>query len=81
MSPRMVDKYMAQPGAREDVVEIILTATDETLYFFTNKGNCFMLDVSRIPETMRLKERGSLLTGLLAAWRTGNRWCHDLHED
>ena len=71
MSPRMVDKYMAQPGAREDVVETILTATDETLYFFTNKGNCFMLDVSKIPETMRLKERGSLLTGLLAGLADG----------
>lgn len=66
MSPRMVDRYMAQPGAREDVVETITTMTDETLYFFTNLGNCFMLDVEKIPETMRLKDRGSLLTGLIA---------------
>lgn len=66
MSPRMVDKYLAQPGAKDEVVEIIQTATDETLYFFTNKGSCFMLDVAKIPETMRLKERGSLLTGLIA---------------
>ena len=66
MSPRMVDKYLAQPGAKDDVVETIQTATDETLYFFTNKGNCFMLDVSKIPETMRLRDRGSLLTGLIA---------------
>lgn len=66
MSPRMVDKYLAQPGTKDEVVEIIQTATDETLYFFTNKGSCFMLDVAKIPETMRLKERGSLLTGLIA---------------
>ena len=66
MSPRMVDKYLAQPGAKDDVVETIQTATDETLYFFTNKGNCFMLDVSKIPETMKLRDRGSLLTGLIA---------------
>lgn len=48
MSPRMVDKYLAQPGAKDEVVETIQTATDETLYFFTNRGNCFMLDVIRI---------------------------------
>lgn len=73
MSPRMVDKYLAQPGVQEDVVETILTATDETLYFFTNKGNCFMLDVGRVPESMRLKERGSLLTGLLAGLEDGEQ--------
>ena len=71
MSPRMVDKYLAQPGAKDEVVEIIQTATDETLYFFTNKGSCFMLDVAKIPETMRLKERGSLLTGLIAGLADG----------
>ena len=31
MSPRMVDKYLAQPGAKDEVVETIQTATDETL--------------------------------------------------
>ena len=71
MSPRMVDKYLAQQGAKDEVVEIIQTATDETLYFFTNKGSCFMLDVAKIPETMRLKERGSLLTGLIAGLADG----------
>lgn len=71
MSPRMVDKYLQQPGAREDVVETIFTLTDSTLYFFTNRGNCFMLDVTKIPETMRLKERGSLLTGLIAGLADG----------
>jgi len=66
MSPRMVDKYMQQPGVKEDVVEVIQTATDCSLYIFTNRGNCFMLDIVKIPETMRLKERGSMLTGLIA---------------
>lgn len=71
MSPRMVDKYLAQPGVREDVAEIMNTTTDATLYFFTNLGGCFMLDVSRIPETMRLRERGSMLTGLIAGLADG----------
>jgi len=73
MSPRMVDKYLQQPGVREEVVETIGTMTDCSLYIFTNLGNCFMLDVSKIPETMRLKERGSLLTGLIAGIADGER--------
>ncbi|MDO5377266.1 MAG: DNA topoisomerase (ATP-hydrolyzing) [Clostridia bacterium] len=73
MSPRMVDKYIQQPGMREEVVETIDTMTDCSLYIFTNLGNCFMLDVAKIPETMRLKERGSLLTGLIAGIADGER--------
>jgi len=71
MSPRMVDKFMQQPGVAAEVVQTIQTATDESLYIFTNLGNCFMLDIARIPETMRLKERGSLLTGLVAGLADG----------
>ena len=32
-----------------------------------------MLDVGRVPESMRLKERGSLLTGLLAGLEDGEQ--------
>ena len=67
----MVDKFLQQPGMSGEVVQTIQTATDESLYIFTNLGNCFMLDVSKIPETMRLKERGSLLTGLIAGLSDG----------
>ena len=71
MSPRMVDKFIQQPGVASEVVQTIQTATDESLYIFTNIGNCFMLDVGKIPETMRLKERGSLITGLVAGLADG----------
>lgn len=71
MSPRMVDKYLQQPGVREEVLDICQTTTDATCYFFTSKGNCFMLDVAKLPETFRLKERGSLLTGLIAGLDDG----------
>ena len=71
MSPRMIDKFIQQPGMANEVVLSIQTATDESLYVFTNVGNCFMLDVGKIPETMRLKERGSLLTGLVAGLADG----------
>ncbi|MGN0997324.1 MAG: DNA topoisomerase (ATP-hydrolyzing) subunit A [Candidatus Ventricola sp.] len=73
MSPRMVDKYLQQPGVREDVLDIMQTMTDASCYFFTNQGNCFMLDVAKIPETLRLKERGSLLTGLVAGLADGEQ--------
>ena len=71
MSPRMVDKFLQQPGMSGELVQTIQTATDESLYIFTNLGNCFMLDIAKIPETMRLKERGSLLTGLIAGLADG----------
>ncbi|MBQ4264668.1 MAG: DNA topoisomerase 4 subunit A [Clostridia bacterium] len=71
MSPRMVDKFLQQPGVAAEVVQTIQTATDESLYIFTNLGNCFMLDIAKVPETMRLKERGSLLTGLVAGLADG----------
>ena len=71
MSPRMVDKFLQQPGVSAEVVQTIQTATDESLYIFTNLGNCFMIDVGKIPETMRLKERGVLLTGLVAGLADG----------
>ena len=71
MSPRMVDKFIQQPGMAGEVIQTIQTATDESLYVFTNLGNCFMLDIGKIPETMRLKERGSLLTGLVAGLSDG----------
>lgn len=71
MSPRMVEKFVQQPGMAAEVVQLLQTTTEESLYIFTNLGNCFMLDVAKIPETMRLKERGSLLTGLIAGLADG----------
>ncbi len=71
MSPKLVDKVLAQPGVGEEVAEVIHTTTDSTLYFFTNHGNCFTLDVEKIPESVRQKERGSLLTGLIAGLGDG----------
>ena len=73
MSPRMVDKFLQQPGVRAEVVDQVNTLTDASCYFFTNLGNCFMLDIAKIPETIRLKERGSLLTGLVAGLSDGER--------
>lgn len=40
------------------------TLTDHTLYFFTNRGNCYALSVASLPE-MKPKDRGALLSGVL----------------
>jgi len=45
--------------------------TDATLYFFTNIGNCYALPVAQIPEGNRPKDRGLLLSGLLAGLEAG----------
>lgn len=47
------------------------TWSDATLYFFTDRGNCYPLAVSQLPETNRPKERGTMLSGLLAGLEKG----------
>ncbi|MEA5013510.1 MAG: DNA topoisomerase (ATP-hydrolyzing) [Candidatus Limiplasma sp.] len=54
------------------------TDTDKTLAFFTNLGNCYLLGVGALPEMNRPKERGSLLTGVLAGFETGEEIVHML---
>ena len=47
------------------------TLTDRTLYFFTNLGNCYTLSVAALPEMNKPKDRGSLLSGVLAGLEEG----------
>lgn len=42
------------------------TMTDRTLFFFTNLGNCYTLKIADLPEMNKPKDRGSLLSGVLA---------------
>ena len=60
-------KLTAALGEGDDLPARVYSAmTDHTLYFFTNKGNCYQLPIRQLPETSRPKERGLLLSGLLA---------------
>lgn len=65
MSQRLFDKLeFATP---EELPRFVLrTQTDRTLLFFTNRGQCHTLAVSAVNESMRVKERGTALSGLLA---------------
>ncbi len=46
------------------------TMTDHTLLFFTNKGNCYTMNVGSLPEFNKPKDRGQLLSGVLQGLET-----------
>ena len=60
------------------------TDTAATLYFYTDLGNCYTLDVGALAEMNKPKERGSLLTGVLASLESGEKpvaiFCHKNEE-
>ena len=58
-----------QPG--DPPVYSFETDTDHTLFFFTNIGNCYQLNVGALPEMNKPKDRGSLLSGVLAGLENG----------
>ncbi len=47
------------------------TDTEHTLFFFTDLGNCYQLNVGALPEMNKPKDRGSLLSGVLAGLENG----------
>ena len=56
------------------------TTTAETLYIFTNLGNCYPVSVSKLPEC-KPKDRGQLLSGVLAGLEEGEQALHMLTAD
>lgn len=64
--PKAYEKLGPPTEEKEEARYLFHTRTDSILYFFTNKGNCYPLAVSQVPEINRAKERGLLLNGLLA---------------
>ena len=69
-------KKAAQPedGLPDDPpVYSFETDTDHTLFFFTDLGNCYQLNVGALPEMNKPKERGSLLSGVLAGLETDEK--------
>ncbi len=67
MYPPRARKMAADGEFRDDPPKYQFeTLTDHTLYFFTNHGNCYALSVSALPEMNKPKDRGSLLSSVLA---------------
>ncbi len=66
MHPKFFDKLGAPEDEKDRPREVFQTLSDATLYFFTDRGNCYPLAVSSLPEANRPKDRGTTLSGLLA---------------
>ena len=65
LSPRTFEKLDLPEDPAEGYRYLFHTQTDHTLYFFTDKGNCYPLSVGALQES-KAKERGKTLPGLLA---------------
>lgn len=65
MAPRIFDKLDLTTQESDMPRYLLRTQTDHTLLFFTDRGQCYPLAVSAINESLRPKERGVALTGIL----------------
>ena len=79
---RMYPKYFEKlppPDPQSGLTDVprflFNTFTDHTLMFFTDRGNCYPLSVGSLPESNRPKDRGVLLTGVLAGLENGESLC------
>jgi len=70
MHPRFFEKLGEPEDERDRPKTVFSTLTDTTLYFFTDRGNCYPLAVSALPET-KPRDRGTMLSGLLAGLEKG----------
>ncbi|MBQ7486536.1 MAG: DNA topoisomerase 4 subunit A [Clostridia bacterium] len=73
VAPKLAERILQQPDTAADVLDTVMTMTDETIYFFTNLGNCYSMDVPKFPETTKPKERGVQLTGLISGLAQNER--------
>ncbi|MDR0896911.1 MAG: DNA topoisomerase 4 subunit A [Oscillospiraceae bacterium] len=71
MHPKFFEKLGAPEEEKDRPAAVFRTLSDATLHFFTGHGNVYALSVASLPETNRPKERGTLLTGLLAGLTKG----------
>ena len=71
MTPRNFEK-LDMPEKESDMNRWLFhTQTDHTLYFFTNRGNCYPLSVGALTETSKPRERGGGLSSVLAGLENG----------
>ncbi len=76
--PKFFEK-LPPPDLGKDIGELprflFNTFTDHTLFFFTNLGNCYPLSVGSLPEANKPKDRGALLSGVLAGLEDNETLC------
>ncbi len=66
MAPKAYERALTGSEFTDLPRQAIQAMTDTKLLFFTNIGNCYIVNAGQIPETSRAKERGLPLGGLLA---------------
>ena len=71
MPPRYYEKLEAPESVGERARFTFFTQTDHTLMIFTNRGNCYQLSVGSLAESVKPRDRGATLSGLLAGLETG----------
>ncbi len=76
MHPRIYERMELPDNAAEMPLYTFRTQTDHTLYVFTDQGNCFQLAIHTLEESMRPKERGLLLSGIISGLSDGESCVH-----
>jgi len=71
MSQRVYEK-MELPSNTGEVLQYVFNAmTDQTLLFFTQIGNCYQVPVVQLEESLRPRDRGTVLAGVLNGLEDG----------
>ena len=78
MLPRIFEKIDLSTQESDMPRFLLRTQTDHTLLFFTDRGQCYMLPVTAIADSLRPKERGVALTGILNGFESGESCVHIL---
>ena len=68
MLPRIFEKIDLSTQESDMPRFLLRTQTTHTLLFFTDRGQCYMLPVSAIADSLRPRERGVALTGILSGF-------------
>ena len=73
MTPRLYEKIDVSTAESDMPLFLLRTQTDHTLLIFTDRGACYTLNVGAIAESLRVKERGTALTGILQGFEKGEK--------
>lgn len=71
MNPRFFEKLDFSSSFEDSPRFVFNTMSDHNLLLFTNRGNCYVLPVSKLEESNRPKDRGITLAGLLNGLEEG----------
>jgi len=71
MSQRVYERMELPSTPAEMPLYVFNTLTDHTLLFFTQKGNCYQVPVAQLEDSLRPKDRGTVLAGVLNGLEEG----------